>query len=134
MTVHEFAGVQTQISYRKLEPVPYWLDRVALFMQVQNSKEIYKDMEPLVRQLIASRIKFALEAMYDNVDEWLPSAFTFSEGDTLDVHFRITKTNIESDVKHAEKVTSFKLKEASEDLREMMAQMELEDEAIDSQK
>lgn len=89
-------------------------------------------MNDIEREIIEQRIKMAVEAMCENVHDWLPYSFSGNEGDCISVTFKLLKTQINSDVEEKQLITSYKLREASKDLQEIMAELEEEDEAINS--
>ena len=123
---HEFVDTPVEVSFRNLDKDEYWEERVQIYEDFQASKKIYKDMTHLEREIIADRVRVILEAMHDNVEGWLPAAFTLSDGDCINVTMKILKTKIESDISDRERVTSFRLNEAAKDMQQII--LELDDE------
>jgi ribonuclease I len=119
-----FAGLTTDIECSNINPVSYWDKRLDIFNQVKSSKELYQDMDDMTREAIADRIKSAIEVMHDNVDAWLPSSFEIKSGNAITVTYNIVMTNIEKEVAEDVMLTSFKLREASDELKDILIEMD----------
>ena len=119
-----FAGLTTDIECSNINPVSYWDKRLDIFNQVKSSKELYQDMDDMTREAIADRIKSAIEVMHDNVDAWLPSSFEVKSGNVITVTYNIVMTNIEKEVAEDVMLTSFKLREASDELKDILIEMD----------
>ena len=119
-----FAGLTTNIECSNISPVSYWDKRLDIFNQVKSSKELYQDMDNMTREAITGRIRSAIEVMHDNVDAWLPSSFEIESGNVITVTYNIVMTNIEKEVAEDVMLTSFKLREASDELKDILVEMD----------
>ena len=126
---HEFAGTPADVTFRNIDKDEYWEERIQVYEDFQGSKQIYKNMTVQEREIVAARVRVVLEAMHDNVEGWLPTAFTLSDGDCINVTLKILKTKIDSDVADRERVTSFRLSEAAKDMQQIMRELDYEVEA-----
>lgn len=81
-------------------------------------------MDKMTREAITDRIRSAIEVMHDNVDAWLPSSFELRSGNAITITYNIVMTNIEKDVAEDVMLTSFKLKEASDELKDILIEMD----------
>ena len=104
-----------------------------MFEEVQASKGVYESMSNVEREVVVSKVRTALEAMHDEINLWLPAACTMETGDRVTVSFSILKSDIKDGANERRRLTSFRLREASEDIKGLLAELEEEDEAIDSQ-
>lgn len=127
---HEIDGVETDVTFRNIEKEEYWEERLEVYQAYQTSREIFDQMSDIEREVIASRVRVMLEALHDNVEGWLPTAFTLNDGDCVNVTFKILKTKIDADISDRERVTSYRLNEAAKDMQQMI--LELDYETLDS--
>ena len=126
--IYEFADTPTEIHFEQVNKDDYWEERVETFERYQSSQRIYRFMSDMEREAIAQRVRTCIEAMHDNVEGWLPSAFTMADGDCINVTFKIMKTKIESDLTDRQRVTSFKLNQAARDMQQMILELDHETE------
>lgn len=112
-----------------LTPKLVWDQRDHWFKFIEDSKEIWNNMDTERRESAKRLVLTALERMYDNVDEWLPESFESSGGDFLDARIRIIFTDIEREVERFEEATSFQIKKAEQETAKMLG-IELPDEDL----
>lgn len=125
MAIYDFAGVSTEITDDILTPALNWEARIENWRNAQVSKEIYALMTDEQREATTKRVKLALEVMYDNIDKWLPSSFSFDEiGSCLNIKYSMVVTDIESDVVEDELVTSKRVRTAASDLQQILKELE----------
>ena len=127
MTTFEFAGVQTEVTTDALTPSLNWEAREINWKKNETSKGIYRAMTEEHREATIKRVKLAMEVMYDNIDKWLPSSFSFDEvGSCLNITYSMVVTDIESDIAEDELVTSKRVKSAAQDLQQILRELEEE--------
>lgn len=125
MTIHDFSGVSTEVTTDILTPALNWESRIENYEYKKTSKEIYELMTDEQREATMKRVKLAMEVMYDNLDKWLPSSFSFDEvGSCLNIKYSMVVTDIESDVVEDELVTSRRVKNAASDLQKLIKELE----------
>lgn len=129
----DFAGIPTTVEYNKMTRELLWQQRYKNFETRQRSKEYYAAMDDLEREVIVEKVRNAVAAMYDEVEYWLPTNFLLDEGDEITVSFKILKTSIKSTTEEKRRLTSFRLRAASDEVLRIVKELELEDEAINSE-
>jgi hypothetical protein len=127
------ADVEVAVACSTIDAQFYWDSRSSMSDQLKRSKELYSEMNEVERDVVVEIVKAAIEAMHDNVEEWLPYSFEMDEGDFLSLSFKILKTQIAADVERKQLVTSFRLREASKELQEIMLELDEEDETINGE-
>ncbi len=81
-------------------------------------------MSTAQREATVQRIKRAIEVMHDNVEAWLPVSFSMDEvGSSLQIQYSLVVTDIENDEAEAALVTSHRLAEAGEELRNIIREL-----------
>jgi hypothetical protein len=127
------ADVEVAVACSTIDAQSYWDSRSSLSDQLKRSKELFSEMNEVERDVVVERVKAAIEAMHDNVEEWLPYSFEMDDGDLLSLSFKILKTQIAAEVERKQLVTSFRLREASKELQEIMLELDEEDETINGE-
>jgi hypothetical protein len=121
---YNFAGVPTVINDDPLTPTLHWEARHIDFEKRQESKRIYSNMSTAQREATVQRIKRAIEVMHDNVEAWLPVSFSMDEvGSSLQIQYSLVVTDIENDEAEAALVTSHRLAEAGEELKNIIREL-----------
>jgi hypothetical protein len=125
MAIYDFAGVTTEVTTDVLTPALNWESRRENYEYAKQSKEIYALMTDEQREATTKRVKLALEVMYDNIDKWLPSSFSFDDiGSCINIRYMMVVTDIESDVVEDELITSKRVKSAASDLQQIIKELE----------
>ncbi len=120
-----FDGVPTDIDVDIITPILYWEARHETYRAQQESKRIYSEMDKEHRKAVVERVRRAVEIMHDNVDDWLPTSFSLNDvGTCLNVTYSMVLTDIEEDAAERALVTSHRIKEASEELKLIIRELE----------
>jgi hypothetical protein len=128
MSIYDFGGVETNVDIDVLTPAMAWEARKVTYKKKCESKEIYELMSEEEREVVVKRVRRALEVMHDNIERWLPYSFSLNDiGTCLTIEYNMLVTDIEADRAENELTTSNRLKEAGQELKKLIKELEDED-------
>ena len=111
--------IEVYITFDKVSPGIYWENRHTLFQNSNGREEAFDKMAYEDRELITSRVKEALERLYDNVEDWLPEAFKeFDPGNRITLEVSMLVIDHDRAIDNNQKRLSFKVRNAMHELEE----------------
>lgn len=125
-------GLSATFEVQAFSPMLWWEARQETYRQLILSKETWELMSDEIRDALVERVKRAMEVSYDTVEDWLPTALSLDDGSALNVNFVILMSSLQADADAALRTTSKTVERVRTGLKQMIDEMEQEDEAFDS--
>jgi hypothetical protein len=102
----------------KITPKEIWDRKDEWFDNAKKSKNFWeKNMDSEKREAVLRIVKYALELLHDDVENWVPESIDSSGGSYMNVDFKILFTDIDKEIDRHNEVTSFQIENAKKDLQ-----------------
>ena len=115
---------KVDVTHTQLTHQDIWANKGKWYEESKQSEEYWEQkMNEDEREALTRIVRRSIERFYDSIDDWLPEALVQKGGEYLEVRMGILLTDIDREIDQAEEATSFQLKEAHSDLRNMIQEM-----------
>lgn len=101
-------------------PKEIWETKDVWFQAANERRQRWGTMPEQQQEALVKMTKDALERMHDRIEEWIPEALYLEGGRFIDIHMRFLLTDIDEQVDRNHQATSFQIKAAAEDLKNIL--------------
>ncbi len=114
-------------EHSQLTSQDIWDNKGKWYEESKKSEEQWDQMMDDEREALVRMVRRAVERFHDTVEEWLPESLVQKGGEYLEVRFGLLLTDIDREIEQQEEATSFQLKEAQEDILNMIQEFSQEE-------
>ena len=109
------------ISHTRLTSQDIWSNKGKWYEESKNSQDYWdNEMNADEKDALIKIVRRSIERFYDTVETWLPEALVQKGGEYIEVRFGVLLTDIDREIDQSEEATSFQLKEAQADIKNMI--------------
>lgn len=107
-----------------MTPELHWEGRHETYKRVKRSEGFWMSLDEEARETLIEMVRGAIAVMYDNVEEWLPDAFTGeTHGEAIKVELMLLMGDVDTEMARRIESSSMRRKEAAAALRESLKEL-----------
>ena len=117
-------GLSLEVKVSTLDPSTIWADKDEWIEREAKSLESWEKMDDEMRATVLDIVDRSLQRMRDRMDVWVPASMEISQGDYVDIKFRLIFSDMEREKAAKLELTQRRLDEAREQVRQLTEELE----------